>query len=138
MMGRALRVLIIEDVEDHALLIVRELQKGGFDPAFERVDTLQELEAAHPEAVGVGATVVLVRAGVAVGPPPPPATVRPDTLGLSAPPPRVNWRTTWPLALAVVVNVRATARLAPPAAAKMSKAVSTVAPPRESSRSIAR
>lgn len=45
-MGRALRLLIIEDVEDHALLIVRELQKGGFDPAFERVETLQELEAA--------------------------------------------------------------------------------------------
>ena len=45
-MGRTLRLLIIEDVEDHALLIVRELRKGGFDPAFERVETLQELEAA--------------------------------------------------------------------------------------------
>lgn len=45
-MGGTLRLLIIEDVEDHALLIVRELQKGGFDPIFERVETVQELEAA--------------------------------------------------------------------------------------------
>lgn len=45
-MGKALRLLIIEDVEDHALLIVRELQKGGFDPDFERVDTLQEVQSA--------------------------------------------------------------------------------------------
>jgi hypothetical protein len=52
----------------------------------------------------------------------------PETLGLSGPPLRVNRMTTWPLELAVVLNVRAMARLAPPAAAKMSNAVSTVAP----------
>jgi PAS domain S-box-containing protein len=45
-MGKPLRLLIIEDVEDHALLIVRELQKGGFEPNFERVESLQELRDA--------------------------------------------------------------------------------------------
>jgi len=44
----------------------------------------------------------------------PPEMVMPVTLGLSGPPPRVNWISTWPLALAVVLNVRAIARLAPP------------------------
>ena len=41
-----LRILFIEDVEDHVLLIVRELQKGGLEIDFQRVETLQELEAA--------------------------------------------------------------------------------------------
>lgn len=45
-MAKSLRLLIIEDVEDHALLIVRELQKGGVDPQFQRVETAQEMEAA--------------------------------------------------------------------------------------------
>ena len=30
-MGRSLRVLIIEDYEDDALIIVRELQRGGYE-----------------------------------------------------------------------------------------------------------
>ena len=38
-MGIPLRILIIEDVEDDALLVIRVLQKGGYDPAFERVET---------------------------------------------------------------------------------------------------
>jgi len=41
-----LRLLLIEDSEDDALLLVRELRKAGFDPDFARVDTPQELEAA--------------------------------------------------------------------------------------------
>jgi signal transduction histidine kinase len=45
MMKRPLRLLLVEDMEDHALLLVRELGKG-FEVAFDRVDTLQELEAA--------------------------------------------------------------------------------------------
>ena len=39
-----LRVLIVEDSEDDALLMVHELQRGGYEPASERVDT--------PEAMG--------------------------------------------------------------------------------------
>jgi PAS domain S-box-containing protein len=35
----ALRVLIIEDSEDDATLLLRELKRGGYDVAFERVDT---------------------------------------------------------------------------------------------------
>jgi C4-dicarboxylate-specific signal transduction histidine kinase len=45
-MARAVRLLIVEDVEDHALLIVRELQKSGFAPDFERVETREGLVAA--------------------------------------------------------------------------------------------
>ena len=46
---KPLRVLVIEDMEDHALLIVRELAKGGFAPGFTRVETLAELETALVE-----------------------------------------------------------------------------------------
>ena len=45
-MASALRLLIIEDVEDDALLLVRELRKGGIDLEYMRVETKQELEAA--------------------------------------------------------------------------------------------
>ena len=45
-MGIPLRVLIIEDSENDALLVVRTLQKGGFDPVYERVDTADAMIAA--------------------------------------------------------------------------------------------
>jgi signal transduction histidine kinase len=45
-MGKALRALIVEDVERDALLLVRELQRGGFDVTFERVDTAEALASA--------------------------------------------------------------------------------------------
>lgn len=38
-MENPLRVLIVEDSEDDALLLARELRRGGYDVAFERVDT---------------------------------------------------------------------------------------------------
>ncbi|MCC6750569.1 MAG: response regulator [Deltaproteobacteria bacterium] len=38
-MGKPLRALIVEDVEKDALLLVRELKRGGYDVTFERVDT---------------------------------------------------------------------------------------------------
>ena len=44
-MGKALRLLIVEDSEDDAALVLRELQRGGYDPEWERVDT--------PEAMAV-------------------------------------------------------------------------------------
>ena len=44
-----LRLLLIEDSEDDALLLVRELCKGGYAPDFARVDTPQDLEAALDE-----------------------------------------------------------------------------------------
>lgn len=44
--GRQLRALIVEDVEHDALLVVRELRRGGFDVSFERVDTHEAMSAA--------------------------------------------------------------------------------------------
>jgi len=45
-MGRPLRALIVEDSEDDARLVVRELERGGFDVEFERVDTPAAMAAA--------------------------------------------------------------------------------------------
>jgi PAS domain S-box-containing protein len=45
-MERPLRVLIVEDSEDDALLIVRTLKKGGFDPVHERVETAEGMLSA--------------------------------------------------------------------------------------------
>ena len=45
-MGAPLRVLLIEDSEADALLLLRELRRGGYDPASERVDTAAALNAA--------------------------------------------------------------------------------------------
>ncbi len=41
-----LRVLIVEDSEDDALLLLRELKAGGYIPAMQRVDTAAEMESA--------------------------------------------------------------------------------------------
>ena len=41
-----LRVLIVEDSADDAALLLRELERGGYAPAHERVDTLETLTAA--------------------------------------------------------------------------------------------
>ena len=45
-MNTPLRVLIVEDQEDDASLMLRELRRAQFDPEFERVETEQELSAA--------------------------------------------------------------------------------------------
>jgi two-component system, NarL family, sensor histidine kinase UhpB len=45
-MGVPLRVLLVEDYEDDALLLLRELRRGGYDPIYERVDTAEAMEAA--------------------------------------------------------------------------------------------
>jgi PAS domain S-box-containing protein len=45
-MKKALRVLFIEDSEDDAMLLERELRKGGYDAACERVDTAETMRAA--------------------------------------------------------------------------------------------
>jgi signal transduction histidine kinase len=47
--GDPLRALIVEDVEADALLLVRELKRGGFDVTFERVDTPETMSAALDE-----------------------------------------------------------------------------------------
>ncbi|SPE61532.1 putative PAS/PAC sensor protein [Verrucomicrobia bacterium] len=45
-MSEPLRVLVVEDSESDTLLIVRELRLGGFEPAFERVETPATMRAA--------------------------------------------------------------------------------------------
>src|SRR5918911_469971 len=45
-MGAPLTVLLVEDSEDDALLLVRTLRRGGYDPTWERVDTALTMEAA--------------------------------------------------------------------------------------------
>jgi len=45
-MGRPIKVLIVEDSEDDALLLISELKKGGYDPDFERVETREAMEKA--------------------------------------------------------------------------------------------
>ncbi|HXF49705.1 MAG TPA: PAS domain S-box protein [Verrucomicrobiae bacterium] len=45
-MAKPLRVLIAEDSENDALLMVKELERGGFAPVFERVETAQAMTAA--------------------------------------------------------------------------------------------
>jgi len=50
-MGTPLRVLIVEDSEDDALLLVRALRNGDYAPEFERVETATAMKAAlarHP------------------------------------------------------------------------------------------
>jgi signal transduction histidine kinase len=45
-MAVPLRVLIVEDKEDDAALLVRELAQGGYAPAHQRVDTARAMELA--------------------------------------------------------------------------------------------
>jgi len=45
-MKKRLQVLIIEDSEDDTLFLLRELKRGGFDPEYERVETIARLTAA--------------------------------------------------------------------------------------------
>ncbi|MGD0020700.1 MAG: PAS domain S-box protein [Smithellaceae bacterium] len=41
-----LRVLVVEDSEDDALLIIRELKKGGYNPVYERMETAPAMKKA--------------------------------------------------------------------------------------------
>jgi two-component system sensor histidine kinase EvgS len=45
-MGKPLRVLIVEDSENDALLLLRELKHSGYEPTYERVFTASALSAA--------------------------------------------------------------------------------------------
>jgi two-component system, NarL family, sensor histidine kinase UhpB len=49
LMGVPLKVLLVEDSENDALLLLRELRRGGYEPLYERVDTAAGMEAALDE-----------------------------------------------------------------------------------------
>ena len=44
--GTPLRVLIVEDNSDDAILLICELQRKGYDPTFERVETREGMNKA--------------------------------------------------------------------------------------------
>ncbi len=44
--GTKLCVLMVEDSEDDAKLVLRELRRGGYEPLFERVDSAKTMQAA--------------------------------------------------------------------------------------------
>jgi two-component system response regulator len=45
-MGTPLKLIIVEDSEDDAMLLVRHLRRSGFDPAFELVATPEQMHSA--------------------------------------------------------------------------------------------
>ena len=45
-MGKPLRLLLVEDSENDAVLLLRGLFRGGFEPEFDRVDTPEAMSAA--------------------------------------------------------------------------------------------
>ncbi|MDT8404568.1 EAL domain-containing protein [Sulfuriflexus sp.] len=45
-MLKSIRILIVEDSDDDTELLLRELRKGGFDPVHQRVETMQDMQAA--------------------------------------------------------------------------------------------
>lgn len=45
-MSKPLCILIIEDSEDDAVLLLRELRRGGHEPVFERVETAESMKSA--------------------------------------------------------------------------------------------
>jgi phosphoserine phosphatase RsbU/P len=48
-MGKPLRVLIVEDSEDDALLLVFELRRGDYSPVFKRVESFDSMQEALDE-----------------------------------------------------------------------------------------
>ena len=45
-MSESLRVLVVEDSEDDAALLLRELKRGGYDVFHQRVDTAAAMDSA--------------------------------------------------------------------------------------------
>ena len=45
-MKKKLKILMVEDSKDDALLVIRNIKKDGLDPTYERVETPEEMKAA--------------------------------------------------------------------------------------------
>ena len=63
-MSTSLRMLMVEDSENDALLVLRELRSGGYDVTWERVETAETMRAAQ----GPGGLDALPRHVVAAAP----------------------------------------------------------------------
>ncbi len=48
-MSKSIRVLLIEDSEDDALLLIRNLKKSGYEPEYDRVETAEAMRKALTE-----------------------------------------------------------------------------------------
>ena len=46
MKKKKIKILIAEDSEDDALLLISRIKKDGFDPVYKRVDSLEAMRAA--------------------------------------------------------------------------------------------
>jgi CheY-like chemotaxis protein len=49
MKDKSLRTLIVDDSEEDVLLIICDLKKGGYDPVYERVETVAAMKKALQE-----------------------------------------------------------------------------------------
>src|SRR5919106_4400176 len=45
-MSTPIRILIVEDSQDDTALLLLELESGGYDPTYERIDTAAAMQAA--------------------------------------------------------------------------------------------
>lgn len=45
MTGNPIKILFVEDNEDHAFLVIHELKKAGYDPTIKRVDTMEDVRS---------------------------------------------------------------------------------------------
>ena len=50
-MSELLKALVVEDYEDDALLVIRELRRGGFNVEWERIQTASEMQHALREKI---------------------------------------------------------------------------------------
>ena len=62
-MGKPLRVLVVEGSEEASLLVIHHLQRGGYDPSWERVETPAELDVFLSRAPTGGEWVVKAEHG---------------------------------------------------------------------------
>jgi len=44
-----LKVLFVEDNADHAIIVMHELKKGGYDPDLKRIDKLEDVKKAFDQ-----------------------------------------------------------------------------------------
>src|ERR1043166_2359879 len=51
-MSKSIRILIVEDLEDDAQLLLHELRRGGYEPVYRRIDTPAAMKVALDQGEG--------------------------------------------------------------------------------------